>query len=207
MTDPDEALRWTRLGTRPLLDASPWLRVHADRLRRPDGSEVDDFLRIEAPDYAVIFAVTPAILGARGGRNGGRNRGAPQVVTVRQYKAATEEVVLALPAGRLDPGETPEEAAHRELREETGYVAARWEYLGAYATHGNWGAGNAHLFLAHDAVPAGAPQNDAHEPLTVALRPLEQIEMALRHNELRELCTVACAALAMARLSGSHARE
>jgi ADP-ribose diphosphatase len=54
---------------------------------------------------------------------------AGQVTLVRQWRAATGRMMLEIPAGTLDLGESPEAAGPRELREETGLSAARWDFL------------------------------------------------------------------------------
>ncbi len=59
------------------------------------------------------------------------------ILLVRQYRHAVDKELLELPAGSIDPGETPEEAAIRELREETGYKPGKLEKLsGFYAAPG-----------------------------------------------------------------------
>ena len=55
-----------------------------------------------------------------------------RVLLVRQYRLPAEKRMWELPAGRLDPGEKPLEAAKRELKEETGYKAAKWTKLASY---------------------------------------------------------------------------
>ena len=60
-----------------------------------------------------------------------------RIMTVRQYRHAMKEVVLEIPAGKLEKGEDPLLAAKRELAEEVGVTAENWRYLGAlYATPG-----------------------------------------------------------------------
>lgn len=60
-----------------------------------------------------------------------------RLVLVRQYRAAVERVLLEVPAGGIDPGENPEEAAHREMIEETGYRVGRMERVyGFYSSPG-----------------------------------------------------------------------
>ena len=51
----------------------------------------------------------------------------PEIVLQKQYRAPIDQVVIEVPAGLIDPGETPEECAVRELREETGYVGVAEE--------------------------------------------------------------------------------
>ena len=60
-----------------------------------------------------------------------------RIMTVRQYRHAMKEVVLEIPAGKLEKGEEPLLAAKRELAEEVGVTAENWRYLGPlYATPG-----------------------------------------------------------------------
>lgn len=53
-----------------------------------------------------------------------------QLLLVRQYRPVVERETVELPSGHVDPGETPEQAARRELLEETGFVAGTMEHLG-----------------------------------------------------------------------------
>lgn len=53
-----------------------------------------------------------------------------RVLLVSQFRYPHEKVLREIPAGKLEPGEDPAQAARRELKEETGAVAARWESLG-----------------------------------------------------------------------------
>ena len=55
-----------------------------------------------------------------------------KVITVRQFRYPLNRVITEIPAGKIDVGEKPLEAAKRELKEETGYTATEWYYLGAY---------------------------------------------------------------------------
>jgi ADP-ribose pyrophosphatase len=181
---PHPAPGWRRLRATLLLERDPWLRVYADDVLLPDGRQVDDYLRIESRSYATVFALTPE----------GR------VVFLRQYKYGPDRVSLQLPAGYLEAGEEPEQGARRELLEETGYAADRWESLGAYHPDGNRGFGVAHFFLARDARAVQAPSSDDLEEPTLELVPLAACESRLTSGEMAELAPIACVALALARL-------
>lgn len=71
-----------------------------------------------------------------------------EVVTVRQFRYPFNRMLLELPAGKLDPGETPDEAARRELSEETGAEAQSWTYLGVYYPTVAYSDEVIHLYLA-----------------------------------------------------------
>lgn len=83
--------------------------------RRVQGAEADaPYYCLEMKDYVSVLALT---------KNG-------EVLLVRQYRPAVEAYTLELPAGHVEHGETPEEAAKRELLEETGYEAIACEPMG-----------------------------------------------------------------------------
>jgi len=78
---------------------------------------------------------------------------ADRILMIRQYRHATGGELLEIPAGKLDPGETPEACAIRELEEETGYRAGRLERLGAIWTSPGFTDEIIHLFAAYDLEP------------------------------------------------------
>ena len=75
---------------------------------------------------------------------------ADNVLLVRQYRKAAEEELLEIPAGGINPGEEPTEAAQRELREETGYMAGKLEWLSSFYTSPGFCTEFNHLYLATD---------------------------------------------------------
>ncbi|MGE0456558.1 MAG: NUDIX hydrolase [Vicinamibacteria bacterium] len=108
-----------------------------------------------------------------------------RLVLVRQYRHPVAAEVWELPAGRLDPGETPEQGALRELEEEVGLRAGRLERLATYFTTPGFCDEVMHLFRASDLteVPPRPEADERIEVLTVTL--VEAREM-LRSGELRE---------------------
>ena len=73
-----------------------------------------------------------------------------EAVMVRQYRYPFARVLLEAPAGKLDPGETPDGAARRELSEETGAKAEAWTYLGEYFPTVAYSDEVIHLYLARN---------------------------------------------------------
>jgi len=76
-----------------------------------------------------------------------------RVLLIRQHRHATGGALLEIPAGKLDPGESPETCAARELEEETGYRTGRLERLGSIWTTPGFSDEVIHLFAAYDLEP------------------------------------------------------
>jgi ADP-ribose pyrophosphatase len=90
-------------------------------------------------------------------------------VLVRQYRLAAEAVLLEIPAGVMDPGEIPEEAAQRELAEEIGMRAGRLTPLAGFFVSPGISTEFIHLFLGEDLAPAEA---EADEDEDIVIRRL-----------------------------------
>jgi ADP-ribose pyrophosphatase len=73
-----------------------------------------------------------------------------RVLLVKQFRLPAEDDLWELPAGRIDPGETPAETAARELWEETGYEARTWTPLLSFWASPGYVAEKMNLFLAED---------------------------------------------------------
>ncbi|MCS7261411.1 MAG: NUDIX hydrolase [Anaerolineae bacterium] len=120
-----------------------------------------------------------------------------RVRMVRQYRSAVGEYLLELPAGTLRPGEPPEEAAVRELAEETGDRAARWRYLTSFYTMPGVCNEIIHLFLATELV-SGSTNHDLDESIEVVTLPIEQAWEMIRTGQIRDAKTIV--GLLMARI-------
>jgi ADP-ribose pyrophosphatase len=176
---------WRVLGSTELLNRLPWLRVSVERVRLPNGHEIPDFYRVELPEWAQVFAVT----------DDGR------VAMIEQYKHGPGVVSLELPAGYLEPGEDPEVAARRELREETGLAADEWRYLGRYFIDGNRGCGASHIFLVQQARQVGAPTLEDSEMITQRRLALDEVRAAWRDGTISNMGTIGAVGLALAILA------
>ncbi len=178
---------WHVLSNTVLLDCSPWLRVFREHVRLPNGVELPDYYRIDLPDWTQIFAVL----------DDGR------VAMIRHYKHGPGETSLELPAGYLDPGESPNEAARRELLEETGLVADDWRSLGRYFIDGNRGCGETHIFLARGARQVSAPRLEASEVMEQHFLTLDEVRAAWLGGQLRNTGTLGAVGLALAALESA----
>jgi len=112
-----------------------------------------------------------------------------KVLLIRQYRYAADGFLYEIPAGRLDAGETPEDCAHRELKEETGYTAGRMALLTAIYTTPGFTDEFIHLFLAEDLKPGqSAPEID--EILELKSVPMSQALEMIQTGEIQDGKTI-----------------
>lgn len=95
-----------------------------------------------------------------------------EIVLVRQFRHGVGEFTLELPGGAVDPGESADQAAPRELAEETKYASAQWEPLGALHANPAINTNRVHMFFAKDVVLTDGLPADQGEELEVMLVPL-----------------------------------
>lgn len=131
--------------------------VRVDTVRLPDGRES----RREVVTHPGGVAILP--LTAQG-----------EVLMVRQYRYCAGQVLLEVPAGKLEPGEEPLPAAMRELEEEVGMIAGRMEDLGYLYVSPGISTEIIHLYLATD-LRSGHSCLDADEFLDVECIPLADL--------------------------------
>lgn len=172
---------WHTESSRTILDLKPWFSVVEDTVRLPSGKVVNDYYRIEAPDYVIISAQ--------------RDDGC--ILLERHFKQCLGRVILTSPAGSVDEGETPLEAAQRELLEETGYQAREWQKLGAFTVDGTRGICTAHLFSANAITKVAAPVQDEMEEMEIVFLEIAAILLAIQDNSICLLPDIALLFLAM----------
>jgi len=107
-----------------------------------------------------------------------------RVLLVRQSRPAVGGMLLELPAGTLERGEPPEACARRELAEETGHAAVRWEPLLSYHPAPGLLTEKMHLFLAQDLRPVTAEREE--EDLTVHTMTLADARRRIGTGEIRD---------------------
>lgn len=112
-----------------------------------------------------------------------------RVCLLHQFRPAAKGWVWELPAGRLEPGEPPAHTARRELVEEAGCEAGRWDSLGSILSSPGVFAETIHLYLARDlrAVPL---QHERHEVIQVHWIPLDDAVQQALCGEIRDAKTI-----------------
>lgn len=113
-----------------------------------------------------------------------------RILLVRQYRLAADRELWELPAGRLDPGETPLQAAKRELREETGYAARRWRKLISFYPSPGYVQEKMTVFLAED-LTAGPAQPMEDESITSRWFTAKEVGQAIRAGRIVDGKTIA----------------
>lgn len=156
--------------------------IRVDQLRLPSGHE----MRF---DYLVHSGAVTLVPFDQQGR----------IWFVRQYRHAVGAELLELPAGTLEPDESPEDTARRECREEIGMRAGKLERIGGLYMVPGYSSELMQIYLATELEPDPLPR-DLDELLQVTQLPLEQVQAQLHDGSLRDAKTVAAIALALPRL-------
>lgn len=145
----------------------PFFKVREDHVILPNGYEVPDYTIWESGDVAQVLPVTPD----------GR------LLLVQQYKHGLGEVIEEFPGGFIDEGETPLQAAQRELLEETGFSSQKIEKIGTFVHHPTKESGKLHLFIAHDIKKSpNSLDQDVTEDITVIYRTPEELLIKIKDN-------------------------
>jgi len=149
--------------------------LRTDRAVSPRTGMDHDFFVLESSSWVNVIPLTS------------RN----EVVLVRQYRHGIRDITLEIPGGLVEKEDTPQNAAIRELYEETGYRAPEMTLIGS--VHPNPAIQNnlCYTFLAKDASPAGDQHQDEKEDIEVLLRPLSEIPRLIREGTITHALVLA----------------
>ena len=112
---------------------------------------------------------------------------------VKQYRYPIQELSLELPAGKLEYGEDPFEAAQRELEEETGYFAKSWGYMGYIYPSPGFCTEKLHMYIATDLKYIGDCPDEG-EIIKADVYELKKIFSQIRNGKIHDaktICTLA----------------
>ncbi|MCG6975758.1 MAG: NUDIX hydrolase [Acidiferrobacterales bacterium] len=142
------------------------ISVSVEDVELPNGSTLV-FERVHHPGGSVIVAVDDQ----------------DRICLLKQYRHIANGWLWELPAGKLDPGESPDNTARRELLEEAGVEASEWTDLGkAYSSPGIFDE-VLHFYLARG-LRERTPSFDAHENIEIHWLPLETVLALLSEGDI-----------------------
>lgn len=148
----------------------PWLTARRDHVKLPTGAEIQEFYVLEYPEFCNIIAIT---------KNG-------KFVMERQYRHAQKLTSIEIPAGCVEEGETPIEAAKRELYEETGYGGGEWSKLMTVSPNTSACTNRSHSFLAVGVEPISTQHLEASEDINVVLLEKDEVIRMLKNDEFHQ---------------------
>ena len=153
----------------------PWLTARRDKVELPDGGIIPEYYVLEYPDWVNVIAITKV----------------GDFVMEKQYRHAARRISYELPCGVMEEGETPLEAAQRELLEETGFGGGQWQKLMELSANPSTMTNTTHCFLAIGVEKVTEPHLDATEELTVLFMRPDEVMRMLDQNQLCQSLMVA----------------
>jgi ADP-ribose pyrophosphatase len=172
---------------KPLATRQIHPKVRIDTCELPNGQIIEPII-LEFSDWAGVIALTKT----------------GEMLLIRLYRRGVDAVVWEIPGGMIDPGETPLEAARRELLEETGYGGGTLVPLAVLSPNSDNHTNRYHPFLALDVEKIGPQSEEDLDRIEVFPVPLDEvIQMAVR-GELLQTMQVSALFLALAHLKRIH---
>lgn len=144
----------------------PVFCLRNDRYRLEPDTDEKEFVVLESTDWINVVPVTEK----------------DEVVLVRQFRHGVRTVSLEVPGGMMERDEDAAEAARRELKEETGFVAENLTLLGSVWPNPAIQNNRCHCFLASPARKVAEPEPDLWERIDVVLVPLKAIPDMIRNG-------------------------
>lgn len=161
--------KWTLLSSEYVV-RRPWLTARRDRVQLPSGAVHDEFYVLEYPDWINIIAIT---------KNG-------NFVMERQYRHGRQIIAYELPAGVIEDGEMPQQAAQRELYEETGYTGGKWEHYMTLCPNASACTNVSHTYLAIGVEKTDSQHLEQTEDIAVFEMTPNEVFQLLRNGEIQQ---------------------
>jgi 8-oxo-dGTP pyrophosphatase MutT (NUDIX family) len=173
-------VHWQRLDRKTVYD-SKFLKVYEDKVRLSNGKVIDDYTVVEKPSIVMIVATDTE----------------NNVIVLREYKYAADEMMLVLPAGHKKSDEEPVDAARRELLEETGFGGGTFEEVGILRDYPTKDLHKVYVVRADGVSRQADTQHEDTENITFQLVTLDELKQQIINKEWKS-----SSALASVTLSG-----
>ena len=170
----NKEMKWKTLSSKQLIDR-PWMRVRCDKVQLPDGRVHEEYYVLSYPSWVNVIAETEE----------------GDIILERQYRHGLDIVSTEICAGVMEEGETPLEAAQRELEEETGYTGGEWKEIMTVAPNPGVMDNLCHCFYAKRVRKTCEQHLDDTEDIDVLLCPKQEVKQMLIRGEFIQALMVA----------------
>jgi ADP-ribose pyrophosphatase len=179
LSQPDKTnlAPWKRLDSKVLLD-HPRMKIVEDTVQLPSGQVVPYVRQDSAGDAITVVCIQDG-----------------QILLQREYSYPPGEFLLQFPGGKIEGGETPEQGAARELREESGFSFSASERVGWYYVDNRRSNSRMYVVLAKDVTPVEKTGGDLEEDIESFWLPLDQLKQMIADGEATNYSLLAAWAL------------
>lgn len=171
---PQTLRPWRTVSSQQVLDCGIFT-IHKVNRESDDGNKGGDFYTIDSRDWVNVLAITPD----------------ERMIIIRQYRHGSDEISIEIPGGIVDQGESPIEAARRELLEETGFDSSRLVELGRVRANPAFMTNWMYYVLALDVHPVGETSFDDWEEISMELLPIPDVDEMVRRGDITHAYAVA----------------
>lgn len=163
-----ENRKWKVLESTRLLSKGTWMNLRQEKVQLPSGTIVPEWFVLEFPAWVNVIAIT---------KDG-------NFVMEDQYRHALGETHYELVAGVVDPGETPLQAAQRELNEETAYGGGQWELFMTVSPNPTNHTNLSYTFLATGVERLGQQHQEPTEDIHVDIFTRDEVHELLETGQI-----------------------
>jgi ADP-ribose pyrophosphatase len=166
----DKKLKKWMLVDKKTVWKSKWMAIEDRTYDLPNGKRLDGYYHLNRPDYVLVLAFDK------------KNR----LMLEKQYRRGVDDFVYEVPAGAIDAGETPIEAAKRELKEETGYEA-EGDWAQEIYTQAGFSSMKAYVVVLKITNTDGKHSQEHDENIEFEMMTLEQVQEMIADGKVKDM--------------------